>query len=159
MKIYNIDASILITVQNCARKAQYSHVYSIQPYEKDDALQNGDLMHKMLEPYYSMKLDNGPNLESDVWKELQENGVYPSGDPVKVGVDSGLYFASKMSIPSDTAQEVITQFEAYCEYYKHEEWHPLHVEEVGSLVLHEDEDLKIIYDFKIDLIADRKSVV
>ena len=97
MKIINVDSSILNNIQNCARKAQYANIYNLQPFERDPALEKGDLMHKMLEPYYSMKLDSGPNLASPTWMELvNEAGIYPSSDPVRTAVEAGLYFASKM---------------------------------------------------------------
>lgn len=158
-KILNVDSSILNTIQNCARKTQYSFIYNLQPYEKDEALEKGDLMHKMLEPYYSMQLDDGPNLESPFWQELLSEAIQPVGDPVKVGIAAGQYFASKMAISSLVSEEVIDQFVAYCEHYKHDEWHPLAVEEVGSKVLYEDDNYKIIYTFKIDLIAEKGNLI
>lgn len=157
MKILNVDSSILNTIQNCARKAQYSHIYNLQPHEKDEALEKGDLMHKMLETYYSLHLDNGPDMESGLWQELvQLAGITPSmSDPVQVGIQAGIYFASMMSIPSTISEEVVDQFQAYCEFYRHDEWHPIAVEEVGSKIMYQDNDLTIVYNFKIDLIAER----
>lgn len=155
-KVVHCDSSVLNVIQQCARKTQYSFIYNLQPHERDEALEKGDLMHKMLEPYYSMLLDQGPNPNSDTWQELQLlAGVKPEGDPVKIGVDAGLYFASKMAIPSEISNEVIDQFVAYCEYYKHDSWHPLAVEDVGSKILYEDDDLRIMYNFKVDLLAER----
>lgn len=155
-KVIHIDSSVLNTIQNCARKTEYSFIYNLQPHERDESLEKGDLMHKMLEPYYSMKLDNGPNPNSDTWQELVLlAGIKPDGDPVQIGISAGLYFASKMSIPSQVSNEVIDQFQAYCEYYKHDSWHPLAVEDTGSKILYEDDDIRIHYNFKVDLIAER----
>lgn len=160
MRVLNVDSQILNAIQQCARKAQYSFVYNLAPHEKDEALEKGDLMHKMLEVYYSMLLDRGANLSSDIWQELiQEAGIQAIGNPVLQAIQSGLYFASKMSIPSHVSEEVIDQFKAYADYYSHDEWHPLAVEEVGSKVLHEQDDLTIIYNFKIDLVAEKGNIV
>lgn len=158
MKILTIDSSILNTIQQCARKTQYSFVYNLQPHERDPALEKGDLMHKMLEVYYGMKLDDGPDKESAVWLELiNDAGIRPIGDPVKKGVDAGLYYASKMAISSDISNEVIEQFQAYCEYYEHDSWHPLHVEETGDkdLYINEEAGMRIVYTYKIDLVAEK----
>lgn len=156
MKILNVDSSILNVIQNCARKAQYSFIYNLQPHEKDEALEKGDLMHKMLEAYYSMKLDNGPNIKSGLWQELiNEAEIHPSEDIVETSIQAGIYFASKMSIPSSVSEEVIDQFKAYTEFYRYDEWHPLYVEHVGSKILFQSDDLTIVYNFKIDLIAER----
>lgn len=159
MRILNVDSSILNTIQNCARKTQYSHIYNLQPFEKDESLEKGDLMHKMLEPYYGMKLDGGPNLESPLWQELMSEGVQPQGDPVLVGIQAGIYFASQMAIPSEVSEEVIDQFKAYTEHYKYDDWHPIAVEEVGSKIIYEDEDVRIVYSFKIDLVAEKGHLI
>lgn len=160
MRILNVDSSILNTIQNCARKTQYSFIYNLQPHEKDEALEKGDLMHKMLEVYYSMKLDAGPNKDSEVWKELEhEANIFPVGAPETVAIQAGLHFASKMLIPSEVSEEVIDQFKAYAEYYYHDEWHPLAVEEVGTVVIYEEADLKVVYNFKIDLYAEKGRIM
>lgn len=159
MKILNVDSSILNTIQNCAKKTQYSFLYNLQPHEKEEALEKGDLMHKMLEAYYSMKLDDGPNLDSPLWMDLIDGGIQPRGDSITVGVESGLYYASGLGIPNEVSEEVIDQFKAYCEYYAHDDWHPIAVEEVGNKILYETEDLKIVYNFKIDLVAEKGHVI
>lgn len=160
MKTLNIDSQTLNMIQMCARKTQYSFLYNLQPHEKEASLEKGDLMHKMLEVYYSMLLENGPDTSSPLWNELIVGaGVRPMGDPISKGIDAGLYFASMMSIPSEVSDEVMDQFKAYCEYYQHDEWHPIAVEEVGSKILYEDENLQIQYSFKIDLVAEKGRIV
>jgi hypothetical protein len=53
-KILSIDATILNSIQSCARKTDYSFIQNIRLPNKSEALERGDLMHKMLEPYYSL---------------------------------------------------------------------------------------------------------
>lgn len=156
-----MDSQILNMIQMCAKKTQYSFLYNLQPHEKAEPLEKGDLMHKMLEVYYSLKLSGGPDMNSPVWQELAVGAAIEANinDPVQTGVNAGLYFASMMSIPSETSQEVINQFEAYCEHYAHDDWNPIAVEEVGSKVLFESDDLKVIYNFKIDLVAEKGRIV
>lgn len=155
MKILNVDSSILNTIQSCARKTQYSFIENLQPHEKDEALEKGDLMHKMLEVYYSMRLDSGPAVNSGIWEELKLEGIDPAGDPVQQAVQAGIYFSSQMAISSKISEEVIDQFQAYTDFYRSDSWHPLAVEEVGSRILYEERDLRIQYNFKIDLIAEQ----
>lgn len=160
MRILNVDSSILNSIQQCAKKTQYNFIYNLQPHERDEALEKGDLMHKMLEVYYSMLLDAGADRNSPLWMELiNEAGLHPEGFPITKGIEAGLYFASKMSIPSAVSEEVIDQFKAYCEYYAHDEWHPIAVEEVGSRVLYEEPDLKVVYSFKIDMVAEKGRII
>lgn len=161
MKTLNIDSQMLNSIQNCARKTQYSFVYNLQPLEKEEALEKGDLMHKMLEVYYSLKLDEGANMDSPLWLELMNNAdIRPAKtNAVEIGVDAGIYFASQMAIPAEISEEVIEQFKAYCEFYRHDDWHPISVEEVGSKIMYESEDLRIVYSFKVDLIAEKGNII
>jgi hypothetical protein len=160
MRIERFDASMLNIIQNCARKTELTFINNLQPHEREESLEKGDLMHKMLEVYYSMKCDAPPKRDVGTWKELiEEAQIYPLGEPASRGVDAGLFYASKMQIPSSVSQEVIDQFEAYCKYYEHDEWHPLKVEQVGRQVIYEDEEVCMVYDYKVDLVAERGSII
>jgi len=155
-KILAVDSQILNEIQNCARKAELAHIKNLRPLEKADALEKGDLMHKMLQTYYSLKLGQ---VSADLWDSLTEAGVNPSDKPQDAAISGGYFFAAKSSLPEDISQEVIFQFREYVDHYKHDSWSPLAVEEVGSKIMYEDEDLKIIYSFKIDLIAEKGNIV
>ena len=165
-KILSIDSQILNTFQSCARKAEYSFVDNLHPPEKEEALERGDLMHKMLEVYYSVQVDNF-NHDTEVWRAIREAGIF---DPEKTQVETfskkrdfaigvGRFFSTKMNLPSDEVDETIFQFREYCNYYEHDSWHPLAVEEVGSKILYEDDNYKFIYNFKIDLVAEQGRVI
>jgi len=134
------------------RKTQYNFVLNYRPLEKGDSLEKGSLMHDMLEVHYSQQLQK---FTSDRWIELMKAGFTPKSD----AADAGFYFAAKMNLPTEITEEVVYQFREYREYYKHDSWNPLAVEEVGSKLLFENEDLKIIYNFKIDLICEQGNVI
>jgi hypothetical protein len=156
MKIINFDATMLNTIQNCFRKAQYSLIYNLTPHEREESLEKGDLIHKMLEVYYSML---GPqDYDTTVWKELKQAGIDPEGNPGERAIEAGIY-STKLQIPLDVSEEVIKHFKDYIEYYRYDEWHPLHVEEVGSKVIYESQDLQMIYNYKIDLIAEKGNII
>jgi len=157
MRVITFDASILNVIQNCFRKAQYSFIYNLQPHEKEESLEKGELMHKMLEPYYGML---GPQkYDGPVWQELISAGIEPRGNPVERAIEAGMYFSTKLQIPLEVSEEVIKQFRDYAEFYKNDIWHPLAVEEVGSKIIHEEDDLQIIYNFKIDMIAEKGEII
>jgi hypothetical protein len=157
MRIITFDASLLNVIQNCFRKAQYSFVYNLEPHEREESLERGDLMHKMLEVYYGML---GPQkFTAPIWNELFEAGIKLEGDPAQVAIQAGVYLSTKLSISLDTCEEVIKHFRDYAEYYRFDEWHPLAVEEVGSKPFYEEDDLQIIYQYKIDLIAEKGRTV
>lgn len=164
-QILSIDSQILNSIQSCARKTQYSFIENIQPETKAEALENGSLVHDMLEVYYSLQLDSGPNFESEIWKDIRESGITISLKEPSVlayknsAIKVGNLRASRMNLDADEVNNTIYHFSEYCDYFQHDSWHPLAVEEVGSKVLYETEDLKIIYNFKIDLIAEQGNII
>lgn len=162
-KIISFDSTILNTFQACERKTKLSFVDNLKPNIKSESLEEGDLFHKMLEVYYGLK-HGLARIDSDLWKVLREAGIFdeqwfinPPEDLLTICNFVGDFFAGQMDAPPDELDEVKFQFNAYSEFYKHDEWHPLAVEEVGSKVLFEDEDWKIIYNAKTDLIAEKGS--
>lgn len=155
-RIMSVDSQILNSIQSCARKTKLAFIDCYQTPEKAEPLEKGDLMHKMLEVYYSLKLDK-PDFTTETWKELLNAGLEPTMPDI--AVRAGRFFSTQMSVDFDVVDEVIYQFTAYKQYYENDEWHPLAVEQVGSKVLYEDEDLKIVYNFKVDLLAEKGKIV
>lgn len=162
-KILSIDSTVLNTFQSCARKMKYFALDSLRLSDKEESLERGDLMHKMLEIYYSLMLDYF-DFETPIWKEIIESGIKAPKDRAhpttrEFAINCGIFFATKMSLPTEEVEVTIFQFREYCNYYEHDSWHPLAVEEVGSKILYEDENYKFIYTFKIDLIAERGNII
>lgn len=170
-KIISIDATTLNTLQNCALKLKLAFIDNLQPNEKAEALESGDLMHKLLEPWYGLKYGCA-RFDSDTWKTLLEAGLMPDviydhdhenevvrENLINFCVQVGQFWATKMDAPPEELEEVIYQFKEYVDFYKNEDWHPLAVEEVGSRILFEDSEWKIIYNCKTDLVAERGSLI
>jgi hypothetical protein len=162
-KILSIDATILNTFQNCARKAKYSFIDNLRPPDKEEALERGDLIHKMLEVYYSLQLTNF-DFDTEVWKEIIASGIKApinrKHETIRdFAVTVGRYFSTKMSLITEDIEESIYQFTEYANYYQHDSWSPLAVEEVGSKILFENEQYKFIYNFKVDLVAEQAKII
>ena len=162
-QILSFDSQILNTFQACARKTELTFVQNVQPLSKAEALEKGDLMHKMLEVYYSLQCEKY-NEESDVWTAIREAGLvvpekktfFPIQD---FSIQCGRFFSTRLELEGNEIEETIFQFREYSNYFQHDSWHPLAVEEVGSVILFESEDWKIIYNFKIDLIAEQGRII
>lgn len=162
-KILSIDATTLNAFQNCARKAKYSFIDNLRPPEKEEALERGDLIHKMMEVYYSLQLKNF-DFNTEVWKEIISSGIKaPANKKHEVirdfSIQIGQYFSTKMDLGIEDIEESIFQFREYANYYQHDSWCPLAVEEVGSKILFENEEYKFIYNFKIDLVAEQGKII
>lgn len=159
MKIITLDSQILNTISLCERRAKYTFIDSIAPAEKAEALERGDLIHKMLEVYESLRC-NIASYDQPTWKALYESGLHPESEPPEeYALKAGRFFATKMDLGTDEVEEVFKQFSAYVEYYKDDPWETLAVEAVGSKILYENEDYQFIYSFKIDRLARKDSII
>lgn len=167
-KIINIDSQILSSIQSCEKKTELHFIRHIQPEHKAPALEKGELIHIPLEIYYAL-MGSCVNLDSLVWQDLLEtklSTIEELTELQKVGakdrrtriIDLAIQFAryraTKMTVDVDECEEVIYQFGEYCAFYTNEPVIPLAVEEVGSRILFEDQDVKIVYTFKIDLVCE-----
>jgi hypothetical protein len=163
-RILSLDSQILNSIQLCARHTRYRFVDCLEQPEKPEALERGSLMHDILEAYYALT-GKCFNPESELGKFVVEKfGAIRLHDEMnKATKDTAAVFASEIGRARSVAcnldiqecDEVIYQFSEYHKYYRHDGWLPLAVEEVGSKLLFEDDDIKIIYNFKIDLIAEQ----
>ena len=170
-QIVTLDSQILNLTSLCKRKTKYTIIDSIAPAEKAEALERGDLMHKMLEVYEGLRC-NIARLRSDTWRDLAEAGLVvfdeetgalvrneDNKDPFNFAIRAGRFFATKMDLGADEIEEVIYQFTEYIEYYRDDPWETLDLESVGTKLLYEDEDLKLLYTFKIDRLAKRERII
>lgn len=167
-KIINIDSQILSSIMTCPKKTKLSFIDNIRPAEKASALEKGELIHLPLEIYYSL-MGSCANLESSTYKDLFQSGISTVDKVhelelkstedrqtkiIDLAIEYARYRSTKMSLKMDECEEVIFQFSEYCNHYQHESLIALAVEEVGSRVIFQDNNLKIIYSFKIDLVAE-----
>lgn len=160
----SIDSQILSTIQSCARKTLYNFIMHVQPQEKAEALEKGSLMHAMLEIYYGLLGNCGNREKSDVWQPVLAANLIPpdtgnKDDIIRYAVTCGQFLAGKTELPFEEAEEAIYQFTEYAKHFYNDEWKPLAVEEVGSRLLYEDDNVRFIYNFKIDLIAQKGNLI
>lgn len=160
-RVLSIDSQILNSIQACARKTQYQFIELVHPAEKAEALEKGDLLHKMLDLYYSARLDN---FDFNSWcsqKETTPDQIDPElrlpnlkdhTELVKAVQYYGRISAVKMNLDPKYTEEVIYQVGEYCKHYEHDGTHTLAVEEVGTKVLLDTPELLVIYNGKIDWI-------
>lgn len=169
-KVIAIDSQWLNNIQACFYKTKLVFLERMQPTSKAEPLERGSLMHDMLEVYYELK---GPRkFATKVWKDLRESGIPVNSimlAPTTLGNQEQLYIefarqvaywsAAQKDLSGDIVDETIYQFKEYCQFYKNDPWIALAVEEVGSKVIYEDEFLKIIYNFKVDMVAQNGQMV
>lgn len=152
MRTVALDSQVANTIMACGRKFKLEHIQNFRPHQKAEALEKGDLMHRMLAHYYRQKIDK----RTDIGMVVQE------------AMDIGRRASVEMDISMSTVEEDIKQFIAYCDYYHNDGWEPLLVEQPFSKVLYKREDetewrngellvkregLTILWEGIIDLVA------
>lgn len=157
-KIVTLDSQILNTIQLCETRAKYAFIDNIAPLEKAEALERGDLMHKILEVYESLRC-HLVNPESETWRAI--GGIERNANETneQYAVRAGRMLSTKMDLGAQEIEEVIFQFQEYVKFYQNDTWETLAVESVGSKVLHEDDSLQILYSFKIDRLSRRDTII
>lgn len=154
-KIISFDSQILNSIQACPQKTFYNFVRGLQPMHKAAPLERGSLIHDMLEVYYSL-IGQCINQKNPIWAEMGAVGFTERpttrAEAAQFAIEVGRWRLSLIELPISDGTEMLRHFKEYQEKYFNENWRPLAVERVGSIVLYEDENYKFIYNFKIDLI-------
>lgn len=140
--IVALDSQKLNMVQNCGYKYNLTFNRDLIPVHKVDFFEKGDLMHKMLEVYYTMHMDaTSRPCSPDEWSMNKAIEICEkAGEQHAIGLDLGI----------EDVDENFRVFREYVEHYWGERIITKFVEQVGSKVLYEDSELVIIYDTKID---------
>ena len=140
MRTIAINSQVLNDVMACGYKAYLRFVRHKQPEHKAEALEKGDLMHRMLKHHYT---------------EIRAGRKADYGAIVNEAVQVGLKAASDMDLSQGDVAENIMQYRAYALYYQQDGWVPIEVEQVFSKVLYESEEkqIRVIYEGIIDMVA------
>jgi len=141
-QIYVVDSQILNTIQDCARKANYSFNLNLEPIAKPDYFEKGDLIHQMLAEYYKLRK----------YRSNWAINKKTHADIVAICIIIGRKAAVSMSLDQEIVEDVIRTFQEYCTYTANDGWdNVLFVEQVASKILYEDDTRIILYQGKLDL--------
>lgn len=127
-----VSPSKINTIQSCSRAAYYYAVLGYSTSAKPDYLIQGEIAHKVLEARYK-----GAN-EGECISLLRDEIINS-----QVGVEVG--------------EEMVLTMRDYLNYYPDNHLEILDVEKAFSVVLHEDEEVVILLEGRIDLIANHKT--
>ncbi len=175
-RLIEIDSQILNSIQNCQLKHEMQFEENLAPEDKAAPLEKGDLLHKMMELYDGLmanRQNNCVDLTADTWSLLEESKGFQGREDflsswateinkrnvINFCIRAGQFFASKMAIDTETSDNVMFQFNAYCEFYTNDPWETLAVEGVGSAILFENAILKIVYTGKMDRVVQQGNII
>lgn len=152
-----MDSQVMTALMECERKSEFRFVHNlVSVHGKSNSLEVGSLMHKMLETYYRTIRD-GFN------KQLAVSNALSAGDEYIRHGDDGQ--GLKNTFPDNTKHKnnsidkigyryVKEVFTEYCEFYKSDPWIPLEAEKVKGEVIYEDDEIRLLWKAKFDLIVD-----
>jgi hypothetical protein len=125
------------------KKYELTFIKNLKPMHVAEYFEAGDLVHQMLRTYYNLRRYQSR------WAANNRS----HNDIVEICVRVGQYFLSKMDLPIADGMYILKCFREYCYMYENDSWEILAVEQVASKILHEDSNLRIIYEGKIDLVV------
>src|SRR6266850_799824 len=145
-----MDSQILTTLQACPRLCDFRFNHNLTSPTKSNSLECGTLVHLILEAYYKSLLSNIP-------KEFALERAFDTGASyIRNGDEgTGLHDTPEENEGNKTgSNHVIATMKDYFSYYSNDNWIPIAAEEVRGKVIYEDEDLRVLWKAKFDLISD-----
>ena len=147
--IVAIDSQKLNAIQKCMRFYRFEQEKAYRPVITPDYFERGDLLHKMLQTYYILRK----------YRCNWERNNRTHADIVNICTRIGRHYSYKMHIDVAEVENVIDAFRQYTTHTANDGWNEiLIVEQVGSKLMYEDENLIILYEFKIDLVISMQNV-
>lgn len=146
------DATVLTALMNCETYLNYRHNMNLIPITgKGNPLDAGSLVHLILQEY-NRALIAGSKRQ----------------DAIVIGMDAGnkFYTTESTNIPLENVKSergylkevgynyIVSTMEQYFERWKNSHWTPIEAERVVGHVIYEDDEIRILYKAKIDLMID-----
>jgi len=166
------DATTLSSLMGCGRYTdlRFNHRF-VGQRGKSNSLETGSLIHKVLEVYYDEMIKGFPRATA-IGNALTAGQLYVTGcpscasateTPTECGHEPGEYpgvtntpeLNEKWSVGWRFALDTCQQ---YFDFYKNDSLIPLACEEVRGEVLFEDDEIRILWKAKFDLIVDTNQI-
>lgn len=169
-----LDSQLLTTLMSCPRLADFRfNCNFISIGGKSNSLECGSIAHKVLEIYHK-NLINGLSKQQSIEHGMAAGMMYitgckycsgftPSTEQRKpeCGHQIDEYPGVRNTPPESTTTPsrtgwkwVMETMEQYFNFYKNDHWVPLEAEVVKGEVLYEDDEIRIMWKAKFDLISD-----
>lgn len=159
-----LDATILSTLMSCARLADFRfNLNMVSLGGKSPSLEKGSIIHKVMETYYG-HIIKGFNRDQSIGQAMSAGKLYAMGCTC-----AGFIPSEENPLPEckhkpdeypgvqlDTkdVQWVMDTCMEYFDYYKSDHWIPLVVEETKGEQVYEDDEIRIMWKAKLDLVVD-----
>lgn len=167
-----MDATVLSSLMSCARyhDIRYNHRL-ITARGRSNSLEVGSLIHKVFEVYYQHQINGFPRPTS-IGNALIAGQLYVTGCPHCADGTSvspackhePAEYPGLTNTPEQNDRFIVgwrfalQTCEQYFEFYKNDAWIPLSAEQVKGEVLYEDDEIRVLWKAKFDLIVDTNQI-
>jgi len=167
-----LDATVLTSLMSCARLTDLRFNHNFMSLSgKSNSLECGSITHKFMEVYYG-SIIKGIKREQAFGFGITAAELYIRGCPSCTNFISspeipkpecghppneypGVFNTPKDSVEYKTGwQFVLDTCDEYHRFYISDHWVPLEVEVVKGEVLYEDDEIRVLWKAKLDLVAD-----
>jgi len=150
-----MDATLLSALMVCERKMDLRHNQNLVPiYGKSKALEMGSLVHKILESYYKSIRDGRKSTAITNAMQAGED-YYKFGELQSVNEQTGeKSYEPLRHTDIEDYNLILDTMGLYFEKWINDSFTPVDVESVKSGLIFEDDDIRLIWKAKFDLISD-----
>lgn len=134
-----LDSQIITTLQGCDRKADFRFNHSLVPIRgKSKSLEKGSLVHEFLEAFYR-------SLKDGVSRSIAESNGHIAGEA---------FIKEMKNTPIEEAMDALEVCHKYLKHRRNDSWKVIDVECGRGEVVYEDDEIRVLYKVKYDLIVD-----
>lgn len=163
-----LDATVLSTIQSCARLSDFRFNYHFESARgKSNSLEVGSLVHKVMEVTYDLR-SKGFNMVKAIQHGLAAGELYAMGCPHCADLSEGKpqcghtpqEYPGTVNTPDRTEgyqvgwKDALETCIQYFDHYKNDYWVTLETEVVKGKVIYEDDEIRILWKAKLDWIVD-----
>lgn len=133
--------STRLNLSACMRKYYYSEVLNKIPLMRPDYLDKGTMVHMMAAEYYRLKM-----------AKHKEDLPINHAEMVDRSIDIGRQKVIEMDLEIQEAELCVKTWREYTSYYQNDPLIPIAVEEPFSEAIYEDEEVRVIFEGKLDIL-------
>ena len=164
------DATLLSSLMGCGRYTDLRFNHSLVPISgKSNSLEVGSIIHKYMEYYYG-SLIKGFNKSISHGNGMTAAEMYIRGCPSCIdGTQECNHQTNEFEGVKNTPPEsegyhtgwkwALETCEQYNAYYQNDFWVPLEVEIVKSKIIYEDDEIRVLWKAKLDLVVDTNEAI
>lgn len=147
-----LDATLLSSLMSCERLTDYRFNHNLVPITgKGNPLESGSLVHKILQTFYKCQM-NGIARQDAIGTSLIAGTEYYKNECTNVPLENEKDKQGKLKKVG--YNWIMKTMEEYFDFYRGDSWTPLECEKVLGEVFYEDDECRILYKAKLDLLVD-----